>query len=163
MKVQRYTRWTIALIFACLVHLNSIGSVLLIRPDPLPEQLVSVGILRFQDDSGMSMPPEVGQKLAQDFQQKLAATFKDLLPRVISGTDLPATGSLTVEQVAALGKQNGVKFVFRGGLLALTSEKTGQEVKVSAQLYAEVISIDAASIVNTLRAEGAATQAGAVE
>jgi Carboxypeptidase regulatory-like domain len=163
MKMQRYTPWTIALIFVCLIHSNGVGKAFATRGDPLHAQLVSVGVLRFQDDSGMGLPPEVGQKLAQDFQQKLAVTFKDLLPRVISGTDVPASNSLTMEQVVAVGKQNGVKFVIRGGLLALTSEKTGQEVKVSAQLYAEVISIDAASIVNTLRAEGAGTQAGAME
>ena len=163
MKLPRFTHWTIVLIFVCLVHVNGVGNASVARTDPLHGQLVSVGILRFQDDSGMGLPPEVGQKLAQDFQQKLASTFKDLLPRVISGAEIPATGSLTIEQVVAVGKQNGVKFVIRGGLLALTSEKAGQEVKVSAQLYAEIISIDAASIVSTLRAEGAATQASAAE
>ncbi len=162
MKVQRYTPWTIALIFACLVHVN--GLALVTSPDPFQGPLVSVGILRFQDDSGIGAPPEVGQQLAQELHQKLATTFKDLLPRLISGgPDLAATSNLTIEQVVALGKQNGVKFVIRGGLLALTSEKAGQEVKISAQLYAEIISIDTASIVSTFRAEGAATQVDGVE
>ncbi|HEV8368762.1 MAG TPA: carboxypeptidase regulatory-like domain-containing protein [Pyrinomonadaceae bacterium] len=164
MKVQSHRHWTIALMLVCLVQVNGVNNTLVISTDPLDGQLVSVGILPFRDDSGMGLRPEMSQKLAQDFQQRLAGTFKDLLPRVISGAgDVAATSSLTVEQIAALGKQNGVRFVIRGGVLALTSEKAGQETKVSAQLYAEIISTDTASIVSTLRAEGTATQAGAVE
>lgn len=164
MKVQSHRHWTIALMLVCLVQVNGVNNTFLISTDPLDGQLVSVGILPFRDDSGMGLRPEVSQQLAQVFQQRLAGTFKDLLPRVISGSpDASSTSSLTVEQVAALGKQNGVKFVIRGGVLALTSERTGQETKVSTQLYAEIISTDTASIVSALRAEGAAVQAGAVE
>ena len=164
MKVQSHRHWTIALILVCLVQVNGVNNTFVISTDPLDGQLVSVGILPFRDDSGMGLRPEMSQKLAQDFQQRLAGTFKDLLPRVISGAgDIAATSSLPIDQVAALGKQNGVKFVVRGGLLALTAERLGQETKISAQLYAEIVSTDTTSIVNTLRAEGTATQAGPVE
>ena len=163
MKVHRYTHWTSALMFVCLVQINGLGKTFDTIRVPFQEQLVSVGILRFQDDTGRSLPPALGQKLAQDFQQRLAGSFKDMLPRIVSVTDTAPTGSVSVEQLVALGKQNGVKFVIRGGMLTLTSDKAGQDTKVSAQLYAEIISVDTASIVSTLRAEGAATQPGAIE
>src|SRR4029450_2016909 len=87
-------------------------------------------------------------------------TYKDVLPRLLSaGVDLKA---MTVEQLAARGKQNGVKFVVRGGVLALVIDNAGTETRINAQLYAEIISVDAASIVNTVRAEGTGAQAGKV-
>jgi protocatechuate 3,4-dioxygenase beta subunit len=162
MKVQRYTPWTIALMFVCLVHVNGLGTTLVTSPDPLQGQLVSVGVLPFQDESGTSPPLELGQKLAQDLQQRLAVSYKDLLPRVLStgaGADASAVKTMSVEQIVAFGKQNGVKFVVRGGVLALVLDNAGTDTKISAQLYAEIISVEAASIVNTVRAEGAGAQA----
>src|SRR6266496_737939 len=160
MKVQRYTLWTISLMLVCLVYVNGVGMALDTNPDSLQGQLVSVGILRFQDDSGTSAPSELGQKLAQDLQQSLAVSYKDLLPRVLStGADASAVKTMSVEQIVALGKQNGVKFIVRGGLLALAVDAAGTENKINAQLYAEIISVDAANIVNTVRAEGAGSQA----
>jgi len=145
-----------------LVQINGVGNASFTMANPPHRQLVSVGILRFQDDSGIGMSPELGQKLAQDLQQRFAGTFKDVLPRVINGaTNSATTTPLTIDQIVELGKQNGVKFVIRGGLLSLTSQKAGQEV--IAQLYAEIISIDTGTIVSTLRAGGVPTQAGGGE
>ena len=47
------------------------------------DQTVSVAILNFQDDTGANAPAELGQKLAQDLQQKIAIGYKDLLPRLV--------------------------------------------------------------------------------
>ncbi len=154
------TTGTLAFILVCLGPLTSFGSIDVGRDSSGQSQLVSVGILSFQDDSGMNAPSELGQKLAQDLQQSLAVSYKDLLPRVLStGADASAVKTMSVEQIVALGKQNGVKFIVRGGLLALVVDAAGTENKINAQLYAEIISVDAANIVNTVRAEGAGSQA----
>jgi hypothetical protein len=105
-------------------------------------QTVSIAILNFQDDTGANAPAELGQKLAQDLHQKVATGYKDLLPRLVVGSDAAAVKGLTIDQIAALGKQNGAKFVVRGGLLTLTSELAGSDSKVTVQLYADIISAD---------------------
>ena len=158
MKVQgRCAPWTVAIMLVCLVHISGLGKA---SPDPFQGQLVSVGILSFQDDSGLNAPPEFGQKIAQEVQQKLVVSYKDLLPRVISaGTDAAAIKGLTVDQLVTLGKQNGLKFIVRGGLLAISSESAGEETKTSAQLYAEIISVDTANV-SSVRAEGIGAQKG---
>src|SRR5882724_445462 len=81
---------------------------------PLQTQTVSIAILAFQDDTGANAPADLSQKLAQDLQQKLATGHKDLLPRLVTG---PAASvkELTLDQIAALAKQSGAKFVIRGG------------------------------------------------
>lgn len=148
-----------AVILVCLGPVKSFGEVGTVKPALIQGQLVSLGILVFQDDSGTNAPPELGQKLAQDLQQRLAVTYKDVLPRVLStGVNASSVKTMTVEQIAALGKQNGVKFVVRGGVLALVVDPAGTETRINAQLYAEIISVEAASIVNTVRAEGAGAQ-----
>lgn len=138
----------------------STGSASSSKSTPIQSQLVSIGILTFQDESGMNAPAELGQKIAKDLQQKLAVNYKDVLPRMINaGGDASAVAAMTVEQVATLGKQNGVKFVVRGGLLAVTSENAGEETKIGAQLYANIISVESASD-NNVRAEGSGAQKG---
>src|SRR5438552_7041614 len=98
MNVQgRCAPWTVAIIFVCLAQISGLGKP---SSDPFQGQLVSVGILNFQDDSGLNLnaPPELGQKMAQELQQKLVLSYKDLLPRVISsGSDASAIKALTVE------------------------------------------------------------------
>jgi len=138
----------------------STGSASSSESTPIQSQLVSIGILAFQDESGMNAPAELGQKIAKDLQQKLAVNYKDVLPRMINaGADASALSAMTVEQVATLGKQNGVKFVVRGGLLAVTTENAGEETKIGAQLYANIISVESASD-NNVRAEGSGAQKG---
>src|SRR2546423_5921894 len=112
-------------------------------------QTVSIAILNFQDDTGANAPADLGQKLAQDLHQKVATGYKDLLPRLITSPDASAKG-LTLDQIAALAKQSGAKYVVRGGLLALTSEPAGSDSKVTAQLYADIVSADNAAIVTTV-------------
>jgi hypothetical protein len=124
-------------------------------------QLIGIAILPFQDESGMNLAPGLGLKLANDLRQKLIIDYKDVLPRMLGvGGDPSATAAMTVEQLASLGKQNGAKFVIRGGLAAATSEQIGDETRVSVQLYAIVSSVEGAADVN-LRAEGSSAQKGA--
>ena len=51
----------------------------------------------------------------------------------------------------ALGKQNAVQFVVRGGILALAATDSN----ITAQLYAEIISVESGSV-SVVRAEGTA-------
>jgi protocatechuate 3,4-dioxygenase beta subunit len=125
-------------------------------------QVVPLGILVFQDESGMNAPADLGQKIAKDLQQKLAVNYKDVLPRMLnSGLDPSSSAAMNVEQVVTLGKQHGVKFVVRGGLLAVTTENAGAETKIGVQLYASITSVESASD-NNVRAEGSGTQKGPV-
>src|SRR5712692_7768246 len=93
--------------FLVLVLIGLVGIV------SAQNQTVSVAILNFQDDTGANAPVELGQKLAQDLHQKVATGYQDLLPRLISGTDAGALKGLKIDQIAALGKQNGARFVVR--------------------------------------------------
>lgn len=108
-------------------------------------QIITIGILSFQDDSGTGAPPEFGRRVAQDMHRRLVTTAKDTLPRLLSG----AAEGLSVEQLAALGKQQGVQYVVRGGLLSVSAEREATTV----HLYAEVIAVDSA-ISGSVRAEG---------
>lgn len=128
----------------------------------LQSQVIPIGILFFQDESGMNAPADLGQKIAKDLQQKLAVNYKDVLPRMLNaGLDPSAVAALNVEQLVTLGKQNGVKFVVRGGLLAVTTENAGEETKIGVQLYASITSLESASDTN-VRVEGSGTQKGPV-
>src|SRR5882724_536727 len=72
------------------------------KSTPLQSQLVPIGILYFQDESGINTPPELGQKIANELRQKLVVNYKDVLPRMLNaGVDLPAVASMNVEQVVA--------------------------------------------------------------
>ena len=153
---------------ACQGVLILIGILLLVGPRDsslartasAQGQIISVGVVGFQDESGTNAPAGLGQKMAKDLQQRLVA-FSDLLPRSVGpGDDPSALKALDVEQLAALGKQQGVKFVLRGGLLSLAAEKAGEETKITARLYAEIISVETGAV-SSVRAEGAGTQRGA--
>src|SRR5262245_7255810 len=109
--------------------------------------VTTVGIVSFQDESGMNARPEVGQRIARELQHNMNTTYKGLVVRVLS-----AQSGLAVEELAALGKQSGVKFVIRGGLLALNSKEV--------QLYADIVSVETAST-TSVRAESVGTRSGA--
>src|SRR5437773_11862870 len=93
-------------------------------------QTVSIVILNFQDDTGANAPSDLGQKLAQDLHQKVAIGYRDLLPRLVTSPAASVRG-LTLDQIAALAKQSGAKYVVRGGLLMLISEPAGSDSKVT--------------------------------
>jgi protocatechuate 3,4-dioxygenase beta subunit len=120
--------------------------------------LVSIGIMSFQDESGLNVPPAFGQKIAQELHRKLIQNYKDILPRIL--TNNPASANpLPVVELAELGKQSGMKFIIRGGLLAFNAESTEGETKATIQIYADVIAMETTKQTST-RAEGAGSQQG---
>src|SRR5262245_653386 len=127
--------------------INSAGAT------PAQAQVISVGVLTFQDESGAGAPQELRQKITQSLHQKIDENNKNLLARPLSlATDEPSVKAMTVEQLAAFGKQSGVKFVVRGVVLAISGDGSGGG-KVTIQLYADVVSVETSSV-NTVRAEG---------
>jgi hypothetical protein len=111
--------------------------------------LVNVGILTFQDESGTHAPPELLQKIGQDLRLKLTADHKDLLGRALPG----GTSDAGLEQLTALGRQQGIQFVVRGALLSAASESTADELRCRLELYCDVIDVDSGSV-STFRSEG---------
>ncbi|MCX6579727.1 MAG: carboxypeptidase regulatory-like domain-containing protein [Candidatus Aminicenantes bacterium] len=121
-------------------------------------KLVSVGILAFHDESGTGVPGELGPKISRDLQQKLVKSYPDLLPRVFAAeVDATAVTGMTVPQLAAYGKEQGVDFLVRGGLLAISAANIDNGVQVSVELYAEIISSEL-STVKSVRASGVGAQ-----
>jgi len=123
-------------------------------------KLVPIGVLAFHDESGTGIPSELGLRISRDLQQKLVRSYRDLLPRVI-GTEMDAAAikNMSVFQLASYGKQQGVTFLVRGGVLAILTENIGNGVKVSIELYVEVISTGSAKV-KSVRAKGVGTQRG---
>lgn len=121
-------------------------------------KLISVGILAFHDESGTGVPGELGPKISRDLQQKLVRSYPDLLPRVV-GTEMGAAAvmGMTVPQLASYGKEQGIDFFVRGGLLSISTANIGNGVQVSVELYAEVISVEG-NMVKSVRSKGMGTQ-----
>jgi len=141
-----------------IIHVALCIVLLLGFAPALQGQLVSVGVMAFHDESGSSMPEELRLKIARDLQQVLVRSYSDLLARVI-GTQLDSASikNMSVPQLTQYGKQQGVKFLVRGGLLAISSENTGSGVKVSMDLYADIIAT-ASGQTKGLRTRGVGTQ-----
>jgi hypothetical protein len=118
-------------------------------------QLVSVGILTFNDDSGSSVPGELCQRISRNLQQKLVSTYTDLLPRVIEGDS--NTRQMTVPELTQMAKDQAVRYIVRGGILRVSSENIGAGVRVSIVLYAEIISSETGNV-KSVRAKGIGTQ-----
>jgi protocatechuate 3,4-dioxygenase beta subunit len=131
------------------------GSVLSIHG-----QLTTIGILPFSNESGVDLPSELGPKISMDLQQKLL-TYTDLLPRVMgSEMDLESYKSMNIEQVVQYGREKGVMFLVRGGILSLSAEQTGKkEINITIELYAEIISVKSSDS-SSVRAQGNGTEKG---
>src|SRR6185369_11507777 len=102
---------TRVILFTILVpgflHLALFG---LLATAPAQTQTLSIVILNFQDDTGANVPADLGQKLARDLHQKVATVYKDLLPR-LSTRPAASVKGLRLDQVAALAKQSGARYV----------------------------------------------------
>ncbi len=105
-------------------------------------QVTAVGIVAFRDESGANAPFELREKIAADLRQDLNKVLKDTLV----ARALNAESDRTVEQLGALAKQDGIKFVVRGGLLSFSARR----VELS-----DLISVESGTV-TTLRAEGEA-------
>ena len=142
----------VALIFVCLSLRAGAGATRAAQA-----QVVTVGVVAFQDESGTEVAPALVGQLARTLQQRLAAAHRDLLPRAVGAEPgAPPPGTLGVEQLAALGKQRGLKYVVRGGVLAVTPGGAG--ASVVAQVYAEVVSVGGGEL-RGVRAEGSGADA----
>ena len=147
MKERFYIKLIFAsLAFCCLLNTASGQS-----------QTVSVGVVEFQDESGAKLPAEFKQKIARELAQKLNAAHKDVLARPFNAaTDSSSIKAMDVEQLGALGKQHGVKFIIRGGLLAAGDETSSGDASASVQLYADIVSVETSGI-KSVRAEGSSS------
>lgn len=144
-----------ALASLCLIIAPIVGSGGMTSADVTlaQAQVITVGVLTFQDESGAGAPQELAQKIAQSLQQKINVNNKNLLARALSlASDESSVKAMTVEQLTSLGKQSGVKFVVRGAVLAVSGGDSGGG-KVTIQLYADVVSVETSSV-TTVRAEG---------
>jgi hypothetical protein len=133
------------ILVACVLWLVTAGLL------PAQAEVLSIGILPVQDESGVQVPPELLSRIGQDLKQKLTLSYQDIFARSVSGVS--GVSALGVEQLAAIGKQQGVRYVLRGGFLSLLSEKSNEELSCNVALYAELITSDSGEIV-TLRANG---------
>jgi hypothetical protein len=113
--------------------------------------VVSVGIVPFQDESGIGVP-NFGAGAAQLVRQRLSSQHRDALAKA-----LPAAGAgpATVEQMQALGKQHAVKYVVQGGVLPIEIGPSGDPTTITVSLYADVVAPDSGQT-QTLRVDGSA-------
>jgi hypothetical protein len=108
-----------------------------------PAQVViAVGILPFQDESGIGVPT-LGAGVAQLVRSRLSSQHRDTLPKLllVPGADA-AAGPATVEQLQALGRQYSVKYVIQGGVLPVEVAPPGNAPTITVSLYADVVALD---------------------
>lgn len=136
-----------------IAPISGSGEMISVGAAPAQAQVITVGVLTFQDESGAGLPQELGQNITQSLQQKINVNNKNLLARSLSlATDEISVKAMTIEQLATIGKQSGVKFIVRGAVLAVSGGDSGGG-KVTIQLYADVVSVETPGI-KTVRAEG---------
>jgi hypothetical protein len=156
-KISRPINIMVSLIITLCLFSGQIFALSNIDSPISPQNsLISVGIMSFQDESGLNVPPAFGQKITQELHRKLIQNYKDILPRIL--TNNPASGNpLNVVELAEFGKQSNIKFVIRGGLLGFNTENSGGETRATIQIYADVISMETSKQTSS-RAEGAGSQ-----
>src|SRR5262245_33172894 len=112
----------------------------------------SLGVLAFQNQSEARSPQPLTGRIARDLSQKLNLSYKDVFSRQLdAAADASAISAMTLAQLGELGKQYGVAFVVRGGLLG--SGDGGAQTQTIVQLYADIVSVDDLNI-KSVRAEG---------
>jgi protocatechuate 3,4-dioxygenase beta subunit len=124
-----------------------------------PGQVETIGVLPFLDDSGTQAPPPFLERIGQEFKLHLTRNYLDVLGRSISAGSPEELAGSGVDELAALGSQQGVKWVLRGGLLAAVSERTGGDLTCRLVLYCDLIETETRTV-TSFRAEGAATEPG---
>lgn len=138
-------------VFLCFGWALSAGAA------PCAGQLVSITIVPFHDESDAAAPGDLLNKIGQEFRQKMTLSYKDVLPRLISGEALKEPAAAGISELAAIGKQQGAKFIVRGGILALTSERSGPDLKCGLQIFADIVDTETLAV-TSLRAEGEGTE-----
>jgi hypothetical protein len=135
----------------------SLGWALAAGVPPGQAQIVSIAIVPFHDESAAAAPGDLLDKVGREFMQKLVLSYKDVLPRLVGGEVMKEPATAGVGDLAAIGKQQGAKFVVRGGILAVTWEKAGRDLKCGLQLFADIVDAESQAA-SALRAEGAGVQ-----
>jgi len=126
---------------------------------PCAGQLVSIAIVPFHDESDAAAPGELLNRIGRDFRQKLTLSYKDLLPRLVGTEVLPDPAAAGVGDLAALGKQQAARFLVRAGILAITSERSGSDLRCGFQIFADLVDIETQGV-TSLRTEGAGVETG---
>lgn len=115
---------------------------------PARAEVISIGMLPVQDESGAQIPQKLLIKVAQDLKQKMTLAYQDVLVRPVRGVSDPST--LHVEQLSALGRKQGVRYLLRSGILDLKNDRA---LTCDIGLYAELITVDSGALAS-LRANG---------
>ena len=143
----------------------SLGSICLakpipsqVKPGPNQSGQISVAVLSFQDESGTGASDEFCQRLGEHLTKELYAVPN----RTISPKSVRTKAGVewSHERLSELGKKTGVQFVVHSGLVALSSDSAGGKITSRAQLYADILSVEAA-VMKRVKAEGVGTQKGA--
>jgi protocatechuate 3,4-dioxygenase beta subunit len=124
-------------------------------PVQAQSQVITIGILPVQDESGTQVPRELLDRIGREFRQKLTLSYQDVLVRPLKGTSDNPDGA--VEQLAAMARQQGMRYLLRSGVLDILSETVDQELKCDVGLYAEVIASEGATV-TSLRANGSGSE-----
>ncbi len=139
----------------------SLGSIRLAKANPTqdqgPNQLaqIPIAVLSFQDESGTGASDEFCQRLGEHLMKKLyAVPNRTISPKSIR---TKAGMELTQERLSALGKKMGVQFVVHSGLLGVSSDSAGGKRTSRAQVYADILSVEAA-VMKRVEAEGVGAQ-----
>ncbi len=127
---------------------------------PCAGQLVSIAIVPFHDGSDAAAPGDLLNRIGRDFRQKLTLSYKDLLPRLVGAEVLPDPAAAGIGDLAALGKQQAARFLVRAGILAITSERSGSDLRCGFQIFADLVDTETQGV-TSLRAEGEGVEAGA--
>jgi protocatechuate 3,4-dioxygenase beta subunit len=143
----------VCLAFFCLMHVFGGGA-------SGQSETISVAVFEFKDEGGAEPPSGVAHEIARKLAQKLNAAYNDVLARQLDAApDASSIKAMNVDQLVALGKQHGVKFIVRGGLLAASDEKSRGETTAAIQLYADIVSVETLSI-RSVRAAGNSAKKG---
>ena len=148
----------------CAIFVLALGCILPLRGQEAASSgsnaarsIVPVGVLAFQDESGGG-GANLGDRITQRLRHRLFVNYKDLLPKNMGAdSGAGARPGMTVEEIVVLGKQFGVKFMVRGGVLPLGLEPGETENKARVWLFADVVSMDN-SRVESVRVEGEGSQ-----
>ncbi len=110
-------------------------------------------MLPVQDESGNQIPQKQLHKIEQDFKEKLTLSYQDVLVRPVKGAQ--EISSMQIDQLTALGRQQGVRYLLRSGILGIKSDSA---LSCDVGLYAELIAVDSGTV-TSLRANGAGAEA----
>jgi protocatechuate 3,4-dioxygenase beta subunit len=142
---------------AAIVFLLMLSTICLAMGTAVPAQaeVASIGMLPVQDESGDQIPQKLLHKIEQDFKEKLTLSYQDVLVRPVKGAS--ETSGMQIDRLTALGRQQGVRYLLRSGILGIKSD-SAQSCDVG--LYAELIAVDSGAV-TSLRANGTGAEASA--